>query len=407
MPTILSQEAALYLVDSASTGRPCDFIDRFISDKNADRLFYRGMIFGTGNVILEYFAGAALWHSIKTGRLAVPEQPLARQQLFNEHCNLYKSNGGNLVPARSNSYVAFSKHVSVATTPQVGNHPDHDLSLTFTPRVTEPFQTFQATAEQANFFTKFNQSPYSVSRTPADKVIRGIKKDASGLTPTPPELPQIGNLISVRQFMTRRACKFLLYDVVLDQRGVIHYALDELTPEHILNKTALPLEGRDPVVGNKVPVCTSEVRELFRMWNFFRNHTVFYREFKVVEPMWVTCNAEDKKKWAEYAYHLLSSEAWKTHEQQNAQFKELGAAFAEFFLAFSEADYDAAIQRYHAVDYRLFPKSALKHPSLASGVFVPNSLVIPPPQVAPPEVNTPEQEDLRAFFASLHSGSDS
>ncbi|TCK33310.1 hypothetical protein B0G84_7515 [Paraburkholderia sp. BL8N3] len=375
MPTILTQEAAVHLVDSAATNSRCDFIEGFISDKNAHQLFYRGLIFGAGDVILEYFAGAALWHAIRTGGQTVPTQVDARRDLFNQYCNIYKSNGGNMVPARSNSYVSFTKHVTVNT---AGNHHEHNLGLTFTPQTADQYQTYTASAQQSNFFQKFDQSAYSLNRTPANKVIRGIKKDTSGSNPTVHNLPSIGNLISARQFMTRRACKFLMYEVILDEHGVIHYALDSLTPEHVLNKTALPLEGREATLGNKVPVCTSELRELFRMWNFFRDNTYFYRGFRLVEPMWVTCGPEDKKKWADYAHHVLASEAEVTLARQNSQFSTLGPKYAEFFLAYLNKQYDVAIQRYHDIDYRLFPKSTLKHPSLEPGVFVQDSIVWPP-----------------------------
>lgn len=387
MSTILTQEAAAHLVDSAATHSRCDFIEEFISDKNAQHLFYRGLIFGTGDVILEYFAGAALWHAIRIGGLPVPPKFDAKCALFNQYCNIYKGQGGNMVPARSNSYVSFTKHVTVNT---AGNHVEHNLGLTFTSQTKDQYQTYTANTQQENFFQKFNQSHYSMNQTPVQKVIQGIKKDDSGSNPTVQHLPSIGNLISARQFMTRRACKFLMYEVILDEHGVIHYALDGLTAEHVVNKTALPIAGREPTLGNKVPVCTSELRELFRMWNFFREKTYFYRGFRLVQPMWVTCAPEDKKKWAEYAYHVLTSEAGVLLARQNSQFSTLGAKYAEFFLLYMNGQYEEAIQFFHNIDYRLYPKSALKHPSLESGVFEQNSIVLPP-----------EAEGIAAFFDNL------
>lgn len=332
----------------------CDFLRDFVTDWNTERVQTSGMIFGAGDVILQYYAGMMLCRNLKA-RGAFPPLGQATEQALREQANLWKTNHA-LVAQRSNTYVAFTDNLKV----KVDRHRDNPFYLAFQDR--------RASREQAEFFEKFSHSRYPVSVTPPRSLARGLIKDNDNWAFDGVNITG-GDLISIRQFMTRRACKFLMYDVALDQHAPIRYALDGLERGEILDKTARDL-GREEGLGGKVPVCTSELRELFRMWNFFQPHVSFYRHFDLAQPLWADGNAAEIQAWSDYAYRRMMKELETALQRDYAvQHKALGETFADMTIAKLAGNHATVIALYHATDYRHFPSAINKHGSLPTDDF--------------------------------------
>lgn len=120
----------------------------------------------------------------------------------------------------------------------------------------------------------------------------------------------------VNDTLVRRSCKFLLYDTITSGRE-IGYALDDLdlglisqyVDTSVLNVDTYALRMFQeevtrqglPVQERKVPVCTSELREIFRYWDFFSDHVTFYQDFFVVDPPWL--RPQYAQAWSAYARH--------------------------------------------------------------------------------------------------------
>ncbi|CAE6734279.1 hypothetical protein R69927_02276 [Paraburkholderia domus] len=157
-------------------------------------------------------------------------------------------------------------------------------------------------AERAAFSTRFETSSLGLTAVPnADQLFSGAKKDNLDLYKSKKELKDLTG--SLKNFAVRRACKFLIYDSIKD--GVkIAYALDDLTLLTVVTGAAINL--RDPggkSVKQKVPVCTSEIREIFRNWDYLKDHVVFFKDFKSVPPPWCAPTAQGNEiaLWAKYA----------------------------------------------------------------------------------------------------------
>lgn len=109
----------------------------------------------------------------------------------------------------------------------------------------------------------------------------------------------------IDDIIVRRSCKFLLYDAI-ERKQDIAYVLDDLD----LNTVAQRLKVEETTdrlgVGTterKVPVCTSELREIFRRWDYFVDHLTFYKDWKVSDPPWYS---HGRQHWAAYAAHLAA-----------------------------------------------------------------------------------------------------
>lgn len=363
MPKVTSA-GAMRIYNHAINHGACAFITNFVANSDAHGgLTYQGMIFGEGNVILEYWAGAMMWHELRYRRFGNDDPELVAYILdsyrqepalyahYTAFCDYYQGEGANGMPARSNAYISFKQDKLLISGNYKIRGDDHWLTAKFNTRVPE---------QRFNFYRRFDNSAYGLRQTTATKFISGIEKDFPNSTEHIRESTKFNgsNVTSIRQFMVRRACKFLMYDIILEQRQKIHYALDGITNSIVASKRAIDIPGRDIAVP-KVPVCTSELRELFRMWNFFRDHTKFYLNFEEIGPLWQTCPSEEKKVWAEYASKL----ATKTSLLHPADGQLAGAAQVVAELCLATA-YDESINQYHALSWRLHANGIAKHPGL-------------------------------------------
>ena len=98
----------------------------------------------------------------------------------------------------------------------------------------------------------------------------------------------------------RRSSKFGIQFAIMHLGAAVHYILDGITMSVVVNKEALKNES----VGlMKVPIVTSELRHVFRVWNFYKTHKLyFYKDFITTIAPWE--DTSDKKVlegWAAYA----------------------------------------------------------------------------------------------------------
>lgn len=82
----------------------------------------------------------------------------------------------------------------------------------------------------------------------------------------------------------RRSCKFGIYYFTGIKKGKLHYILDGMDIGTIVNASMMKNETTQKM---KVPICTSEVRYIFRHWNALRDGSVcFYLDFQLCDPPW-------------------------------------------------------------------------------------------------------------------------
>jgi hypothetical protein len=172
------------------------------------------------------------------------------------------------------------------------------------------------------------------------KIIGGIRKDNPSLN------PGLGNLRAgefaheIRQFAVRRACKFLIYEGIRNRR-MIAYALDDLNLNEVVNKTARELESSPGRF--KVPVCTSELREVFRRWDHCAQWVLFFEDLHRVNPPWHPNRGQDALRgWAYYA----SVRATKLARQLGAR-HERSRALLQVQVLYDRSQYAQAIDAFH------------------------------------------------------------
>ncbi|MBN3761795.1 hypothetical protein [Burkholderia sp. Ac-20365] len=193
----------------------------------------------------------------------------------------------------SNYFIDFNKQGNV-----VGQIGGFTLNRTADLAPKDPVRE----ADRAAFGTRFETSVLGLKASPDDAHLKwGVRKDNMGIKESSIDLKKMTG--SLRNFAVRRACKFLIYDSIKD--GIkIAYSLDDMNLSAVVRRDALSLRDEDgKSVKQKVPVCTSEIREIFRNWDYLEKHVVFFKDFKRVPPPWCipTGTAADVKLWANYA----------------------------------------------------------------------------------------------------------
>jgi hypothetical protein len=140
----------------------------------------------------------------------------------------------------------------------------------------------------------------------------------------------------------------------------VAYALDDMDMSKVFTKQHLPLKddgGR--TVKQKVPVCTSEIRELFRNWDCCKDHVVFFKEFKRVSPPWTypTAQGNELKLWANYAAQRAKKLQAKYGKTGNELYKSIKS---NVDTAVKNAVSRSTVEAFHASKPSLFnPKYAL------------------------------------------------
>jgi len=210
---------------------------------------------------------------------------------------------------------------------------------------------------RAAFSQRFEASKLGLSAAENDPLIRGVAKDNQALHKTTKPLTDLTG--SLKNFAVRRACKFLLYDSI--QNGVkIAYALDDMDLSKVVTKQYVALKDDDGyTVKQKVPVCTSEIREIFRNWDHLADHVIFFKGFKRVPPPWnpATGTTQEVKLWADYAAkraNKLKAKYGKSNDKLYATVKSNVERAAQNFAP------KPTLDAFHASKPSLFnPKYAL------------------------------------------------
>jgi len=205
--------------------------------------------------------------------------------------------------------------------------------------------------DRRGFAAAFAQSPFDLGALNVmtlkdddfyDALVRGVRKDNPKFSP--PHRATLVNTYSdqLKNFAVRRACKFLLWESVLQHGRSVAYALDDMDLHDVARRRPIKLEGD----GNrtKIPVCTSELRELFRNWDAFNKRVVFFKDFKVASPPWMLPSAgkpETLRAWSEYAVKRARA---IVERSPKTPYREVYNQVFEYNKA---GEYDAAIGAFH------------------------------------------------------------
>lgn len=187
---------------------------------------------------------------------------------------------------------------------------------------------------QAKFWNKFGQLYGDAKKDP--KTPTNTKKSPERMDSDQWVLRDQETIID--DIIVRRSCKFLLYDSI--KRGSdIAYTLDDLD----LNKVAEKAKVEETVdrsgvstTERKVPICTTELREIFRRWDFFDNHLTFYTNFETCDPPWFTHGVKD---WAQYSVDLALKIKLK--------YSDLTSQIDALINIFDSGNYPDVISGYH------------------------------------------------------------
>lgn len=125
--------------------------------------------------------------------------------------------------------------------------------------------------------SKTDFSPASLSRTTADKVA-----------------------YTLYDVCIRRSCKYGVFYFTHVKHAKLHYILDEMDIATIVDKTMLL---NDTANAKKVPICTSELRYIFRHWNHLKGGSLkFYDQYDECGAPWSDARWEThRERWADYA----------------------------------------------------------------------------------------------------------
>ncbi|PHQ80560.1 MAG: hypothetical protein COB66_04510 [Coxiella sp. (in: Bacteria)] len=140
--------------------------------------------------------------------------------------------------------------------------------------------------------------------------------------------------------LNRRACKHLM---LLSHRlgHDIIYALDDINPIVAAKGMRVKVITGD-AWKTKVPVCTTELRYLFRYWNHFCDGVKFVKALEVTQAPWDVADAQQD--WAKYTLHL----ARKT--LLNSKDESLIAPIEDMTLSYKRKQWKDVITTYHKLE---------------------------------------------------------
>lgn len=149
------------------------------------------------------------------------------------------------------------------------------------------------------------------------------------------------NAALIDDIIVRRSCKFLLYNAIGRSQDIA-YVLDDLDLDTVAQR--LKVEETTDRLGpgtteRKLPVCTSELLEIFRRWDFFQNHVTFYNQWKICDPPWFT---HGRQHWATHASRLATKITNK-YPQEAGLVHQQGRVAARL----AAGDHLQAILKYH------------------------------------------------------------
>ena len=214
-------------------------------------------------------------------------------------------------------------------------------------------------APRGEFYERFDKSPFNIEDIIGEGPDRFERMGNKGREKTTHGKPmKLSDLVF--DAAIRRSCKFLIYDTIRQKMQIV-YLLDDLDLTKIAylvkRGQAIPEDSRLRTGSSegKVPICTTEIRELFRNWDYLSAHVSFYKDFEACDAPWGASNGQEKA-WALYGAHraekiLGSKLASKGDaEQLQACIDQVG-----------QGAWAAAIKSYHLGNPSRYGKGASLH----------------------------------------------
>lgn len=147
-----------------------------------------------------------------------------------------------------------------------------------------------------------------------------------------------------QDLINRRVCKFILFLCAYHRRPIV-YALDKMDLTAVATgavlEISMPAEDR---IKMKVPVCTSELREIFRNYDYYQHAVHFTSGLKKVSPPWLHDSCANS--WAEYALHLIRKLLILHNTLDTSDIGKVKFAIE----AYSNGDYASTIKLYHELN---------------------------------------------------------
>ncbi len=318
----------------------------------------QGLIFGIGETIAEYWAAfevcymAGLFSDEITDATsrqnALTSLSRGAYLFFQSRCRDLNAAQGVPIEARSNVFIQFAGADRMTIQSPNYRYPNFGMRL----------EGQAVTPGREQFFERFKQSGYRMDKIVVEDMWKGIEKDwqgnGVGFERRRQGRERIigGDLTSLRQYMVRRACKFLIYDEIRERDGHIFYALDGIVMNDVIARNYRPLHGRGP----KVPVCTSELREIFRMWNYLKDRVTFYEHLQPVPAPWHTLDILQLAGWSNYALQRVTKLLASPMCIDQHFFQQ---ALADMQARLLVNDHRGVIDRYHLIPHHCLPKRYL------------------------------------------------
>jgi hypothetical protein len=134
----------------------------------------------------------------------------------------------------------------------------------------------------------------------------------------------------------RRASKYGVS--FFSSNAVLFYVLDGLDLAAIANKQ---------VIQNKIPICTSELRYIFRNWHYFKARAtlVFLRKFELCRAPW----EENPAQWAPYADALIRKYQ-EVNRRTGSDFAGVQKLWVDFFfIEIAKQRWDGALRYFSMI----------------------------------------------------------
>ncbi len=147
--------------------------------------------------------------------------------------------------------------------------------------------------------------PDSLTGEISERLIRSLKKyqkmESVDLTPS-----TLGKKLRssvgyhLYDVCIRRSCKYGVFYFTHIKSATLHYILDEMDIATIVDKKMLV---NDSTNAEKVPICTSELRYIFRHWNGLKDKSLlFYDQYQTCGAPWADVKWQNHREgWADYA----------------------------------------------------------------------------------------------------------
>lgn len=150
----------------------------------------------------------------------------------------------------------------------------------------------------------------------------------------------------------RRSCKFGIDYFVIAKGAQLHYILDGMSVPDIVSKK---MYTNEVTKKDKIPICTSEVRYIFRTWNQLKDtgRLHFYKDFQQCLAPWESSTYMNTwEGWADYAIDRVEKHLPKSNHRY-AQFQLAAEGFGKLRNPFVARN---VIREFHSIPHILVNK---------------------------------------------------